>query len=39
MVHRRSGDCDAASSDAASTSIKDGGAAFARQPSRRAASP
>jgi hypothetical protein len=39
MVPRRSGDCDAASSGAASTPIKDGGAALARQPSRRAASP
>jgi hypothetical protein len=39
MVRRRSGDCDAASSDAASTPIKDGGAAFARRPSRQAASP
>jgi Protein of unknown function (DUF2924) len=39
MVPRRSGVCDAASSDAASTPIKDGGAAFARRPSRRAASP
>jgi Protein of unknown function (DUF2924) len=39
IAHRRSGDCDAASSDAASTTIKDGGAAFARRPSRQAASP
>ena len=39
MVHRRSGDCDAAASGAASTQIKDGGAAFARRPNRRAASP
>jgi hypothetical protein len=39
MVPRRSGDCDAASSDAASTPIKDGGAAFARRPNRLAASP
>jgi hypothetical protein len=36
---RGSGDCDAASSDAASTPIKDGGAALARRPSRQAASP
>jgi hypothetical protein len=34
IVHRRSGDCDAASLDAASTPSKDGGAAFARRPSR-----
>jgi hypothetical protein len=34
MVPRRSGDCDTASSDAASTPIKDGGAAFARRPIR-----
>jgi hypothetical protein len=40
MAPRRSGDCDAALSDAAaSTPIKDRGAALARQPSRRAASP
>jgi hypothetical protein len=40
MVPRRSGLCDAASSDAAaSTPIKDGEAAFARRPSRQAASP
>ena len=39
MVPRRSGDCDAASSDAVSTPIKDGGAALARRPSRQAASP
>jgi hypothetical protein len=39
MVPRSSEDRDAASSDAASTPIKDGGAAFARQPSRQAASP
>jgi hypothetical protein len=39
MVHRRLGDCDAASSDAASTPIKAGGAALARRPSRQAASP
>jgi hypothetical protein len=38
MVPRRSGLCDAASSDAASTPIKDGGAAFARRLTRRAAS-
>ena len=31
MVPRRSGDCDAAASGAASTPIKDGGAAFARR--------
>jgi Protein of unknown function (DUF2924) len=39
MVPRRSRDCDAASSRAPSTPINDGGAAFARRPSRRAASP
>ena len=40
MVPRRSGDCDAASSGAASTPSKDGRAAFARRPSsRQAASP
>ena len=39
MVHRRSGDCDAAASGAPSTPIKDGGAAFARRPSRQASSP
>jgi hypothetical protein len=39
MVPRRSGDCHAASSGAASTPSKDGGAAFARRPSRQAASP
>ena len=40
MVPRRSGDCDAALSDAAaSRPIKDGGAALARRPSRQAASP
>jgi Protein of unknown function (DUF2924) len=39
MVHRRSRVCEAASSDAASTPIKDGGAAFARRPSQQAASP
>ena len=39
MVPRRSGDCGAASSNAASTPIKDGEAALARQPSRPAASP
>ena len=39
MVPRWSGDCDAASQDAASTPIKDGGAAFARRSSRQAASP
>ena len=39
MVPRRSGVCDAASPDTASTPIKDGGAAFARRPSRQAASP
>ena len=39
MVPRRSGDCDVASPDAASTPIGDGGAAFARKPSRQAASP
>jgi Protein of unknown function (DUF2924) len=38
MVPRRSGDCDAALSDAASTPIGDGVAAFARRPSRQAAS-
>src|SRR5271154_717802 len=36
---RKRGGCDAASSDAASTTIKDRGAAFARQPSRQAAAP
>ena len=39
MVPRKSGDCDAASSGAASMPIKDGGAALARRPSRQAASP
>jgi hypothetical protein len=39
MIPRRSRGCDAASSDAASTPIKDRGAAFARKPSRQAASP
>jgi len=39
MIPRRSGDCDAAASDAASTPINDGGAAVARLPSRQAASP
>ena len=39
MVPRRPGDCDVASSDATSTPIEKGGAAFARRPSRRAASP
>ena len=39
MVLRRSGDCDAASSDAASTPIGDGRAAFAGQSNRQAASP
>jgi Protein of unknown function (DUF2924) len=39
MVPRRSGDCDAVSSGAASTPINDGGAAFARQSNRQAASP
>jgi hypothetical protein len=39
MVPRRSGDCDPASSDAASTPIKDLGAALARRPNRQAASP
>ena len=39
MVPRRSGDCDAASSGAASIPIEDGGAALARHPSRQAASP
>ena len=40
MVPRRSGDCDAAASGAASTPIKDGGAAFARRRiSRQGASP
>jgi hypothetical protein len=39
MIPRRSGDCDTAASDAPSTPIKDGGAAFARRPSRQAASP
>ena len=39
MIHRRSGDCDAASSGACLTPIKDGGAAFARRPNRQAASP
>ena len=39
VVPRRSGDCEAASSGAASTPIKAGGAVFARQPSRQAASP
>jgi hypothetical protein len=34
MLPRGSGDCDAASSDAASTPRKDGEAAFARRPSR-----
>ena len=38
-VPRRSGDCDAVSSGAASTPINDGGAAFARQSNRQAASP
>jgi hypothetical protein len=38
MVPCRSGDCDAASLDAASVPIKDGGAALGRQPSRQAAS-
>jgi DUF2924 family protein len=37
-VPRWSGVCDAASPDAASTPIKDDGAAFARRPSRQAAS-
>ena len=39
MVLRRSGDYDPASSGAASTPIKGRGAAFARRPSRQAASP
>jgi hypothetical protein len=39
MVPRRSGDCDPASSGAASTPIKDLGAALARRPNRQAASP
>jgi hypothetical protein len=39
MVPRRSRVCETASSDAASTPIEDGGAAFARRSSRRAASP
>jgi hypothetical protein len=39
MVPRRSGDCDVASPDAASTPIGDGGAAFARKPGRQAAPP
>jgi hypothetical protein len=39
MVPRRSGDCDPASSDAASTPIKDLGAALARRPNRQASSP
>jgi Protein of unknown function (DUF2924) len=39
MILRRLGDCDAASSDAASTPTKDGGATFARRTSRQAASP
>jgi hypothetical protein len=39
MAPRRSEDCDAAASDAPSTPIKDGGAEFARRPSRQAASP
>jgi len=39
MLPRRSWDCDAASSVAASTPIKAGGAAFARRPSRQSASP
>ena len=39
MVPCKSGDCDAASSGAASTPIKDGEAAFARRPSRQAAWP
>jgi Protein of unknown function (DUF2924) len=39
MVSRRSGDCDAGSSDAASMPIKYGEAAFARRPNRRATSP
>ena len=39
MVPRRPGDCDVASSDATSTPIEKGGAAFARRPSRQAASP
>ena len=38
-IPRRSGDCGAASSDAASTPIGDGGAAFARRPNQHAASP
>jgi hypothetical protein len=39
MVHRKSGDCDAAAFDAASTPINDGRAAVARRRSRQAASP
>jgi hypothetical protein len=39
MVPRRSGDCDPASSGAASRPIKDLGAALARRPNRQAASP
>jgi Protein of unknown function (DUF2924) len=39
MAPRRSGDCDAVSLDAASTPSKDCEAAFARRPSRQAASP
>ena len=38
MVLRRSRVCETASLDAASTPIKDGGAAFARRPGRQAAS-
>ena len=38
MVPRKSGGCDAASSDASLTPINDGEAAFARRPSRQAAS-
>ena len=39
MVPRKSGDCDAASSGAASMPIKDGGAALARRPNWQTASP
>ena len=39
MVPRRSGDCDTAMSGGPPTPIKDGGAPFARRPSRQASSP
>ena len=39
MVPRRARVCETASPDAASPPIGDGGAAFARRPSRQAASP